>query len=220
MSDILVPHHTGKRVRVIACSVFKPVLKHFQLGRIQPGVRVTYLPSQLHNTPQKLEKRVLKEIISARRRNEAIVCLYGQCFLDIDSFCERHGVIRVSGINCAEMLLGRKQFERLIDEAPGTYFLEQDLILNFEKYCLKPLDLEDEEMRKVFFERYQRLVYVRQPSDPDLLARVSDLAQFLELPVETREADYSCLQAWLVDSIARAHGTTPGQVSTESLPLR
>jgi hypothetical protein len=82
---------------------------------------------------------------------------------------------------------------------PGTYFLERDLILNFEEYCLEPLELHDEEMRKSFFEYYERIVYLRQPSDPDLLSKANKLATFLQLSLEIRGADYSHLEETLND---------------------
>jgi len=90
---------------------------------------------------------------------------------------------------------------QFIDEIAGTYFLEKDLILNFEEYCMKPLELHDEEMRKCCFEHYQRLLYVRQPSDPDLIPRASEIAEFLSLFLETSDADYSSLEKKLIEII-------------------
>jgi hypothetical protein len=201
MPEVTVGKKTRTSNRIIACSVFRPALEYLQLVNRYPGMRVTYLPSRLHNTPQKLEKRMLREIISARKRGEPIVCLYGECFPDIAHFCQQHGVAKVIGVHCDEMLLGDEQFRQLVDETPGTYFLEQDLILNFEEYCMKPLELHDEEMRRCFFESYQRLLYVRQPSDPDLVPRAAELADFLQLHLTTRDADYSCLEKRLIGLI-------------------
>jgi hypothetical protein len=107
--------------------------------------------------------------------------------------------ITSAGFHCFEMLLGSEQYENVINEMPGTYFLERDLILNFEEYCLEPLELHDEEMRKSFFEHYERIVYLRQPSDPDLLSKANELATFLQLSLEIRDADYSHLKKILND---------------------
>jgi hypothetical protein len=103
-------------------------------------------------------------------------------------------VTKVPGLHCFETLLGSKQYEKIMNEMPGTYFLERDLILNFEEYCLEPLELHDEEMRKTFFEHYERTVYVRQPADPDLLSKANELATFLQLSLEIWDADYSHLK--------------------------
>jgi len=108
-------------------------------------------------------------------------------------------VIKVPGSHCYEMLLGSERFQKLVDETAGTYFLERELILNFEEYCIEPLELHDEEMRKCCFEHYQRLLYVRQPLDPDLVPNARELAEFLELSLDIVDADYWHLEKKLID---------------------
>jgi len=83
----------------------------------------------------------------------------------------------------------------------GTYFLESELIDNFREYCLEPLELYDSEIRKSFFKHYKKLMYVRQPSDPDLKASAGKLAAFLNLSLEIIDADYSHLNKRLVHLI-------------------
>ena len=190
-------------VRIIACEVFRPALEYLQLERRYPNIRVIYLPSRLHTNPKRLESTLLKKIASAKTRKERIICLYGDCFPEIRDFCQRHGVSKVPGIHCDEMLLGNERFDQIIEETAGTYFLEKDLILNFEEYCMKPLELHDAEMRDCFFRHYQRLLYIRQPADPDLVSKVQELAEFLELALEIRDADYSHLEREFAELIER-----------------
>ena len=80
----------------------------------------------------------------------------------------------------------------------STYFAEKDLILNFEEYCMRPLELDDEEMRRYCFGQYRRLLYVRQPSDPNLMTEAGEVARFLGLSLEIRDADYSHLEKTLL----------------------
>ena len=190
---------TGNITRIIACAVFKPAIDNLQLENRYPNLRLTYLPSNLHLRPQELRNHLLQEITFAQKRNEQTICLYGNCFPDINNFCKRHATIKVSGLHCYEMLLGSQRFQQLVSETAGTYFLEKDLIVNFEEYCIEPLELHDEEMRRSFFEHYQRLLYVRQPSDPDLLGKANKLAKFLELSLEIGDADYSHLEKNLIE---------------------
>ncbi|MDY6844945.1 MAG: DUF1638 domain-containing protein, partial [Thermodesulfobacteriota bacterium] len=149
-----------------------------------------------------LKDFLLKEIISARESNEQVICLYGECFPDITNVCAQHGVIKIPGHYCYEMLLGTEQFNQLIEETVGTYFLERELLINFEEYCAEPLELQDEEMRRFCFERYKRLLYIRQPQDQDLAATASDLAKFLQLSLEIKDADYSYLENKLIEVIS------------------
>jgi len=145
-----------------------------------------------------LQNRLLKKITFAQERNERVVCLYGDCFPGIDDFCEQHGVVKVPGHYCYEILLGTERFRQLINEMTGTYFAERDLILNFEEYCMRPLELQDEEMKSYCFGQYQRLLYVRQPSDPNLVPRAGEVADFLGLFLDISDVDYSYLEKNLI----------------------
>lgn len=190
---------SGNITRIIACAVFKPAVEHFQLEKRYPDLRLTYLPSNLHLRPQELKERVLQEIATAQKRNERVICLYGECFPGIDDACRQCGATKVPGHYCYEMLLGSERFHQLIEEMAGTYFAERELILNFKEYCIVPLELHDEEMRRYCFEHYRRLLYVRQPADPNLVPRASEVAEFLELSLDVRDADYSHLERKLTE---------------------
>jgi len=190
---------TRSITRIISCEVFKPAIEYFQMAKRYPNLRFSYLPSNLHLRPQELEDRLRKKIISAQKRRERVICLYADCFPDIDDFCQQYGVTKVPGHDCYEMLLGDERFSQLIEETTETYFAEQDLILHFKKYCVRPLELRDEEMRKYYFGRYRRLLYVRQPSDPDIIFQADEVAKFLDLPLDISNVDYTHLEKNLID---------------------
>jgi hypothetical protein len=192
---------TAKRTRILACGVFKPAIEHLRLANRYPNLRFTYLPPVLHITPQKLEQHLLRRITAAQRKDERIICLYGECIPDLSNVCQYQGVMKVPGHSCYEMLLGNERFEQFIDETAGTYFLEKDLIINFREYCIEPLELDDEEMRDCYFQHYRKLLYVRQPTDPDLVSQAFDLADFLELSLSVSDADYSHLEKALIKLI-------------------
>jgi hypothetical protein len=180
--------------RIIACGAFRSALETLRISERYPNLEVTFLPSNLHVWPHMLKRSLSREVKKAQKNHERVICLYGECFPDIDEFCEHRGAIRIPGVYCYEMLLGREQFHRIMDETAGTYFLERELIVNFKEYCTEPLELYDREIRESYFRHYSRVVYVRQPSDPDLLSEAKRLAQFLDLSLEVRDADYLYLE--------------------------
>jgi hypothetical protein len=192
-------------ISIIACGVFRPVLEQLNLAERFPGLNVTYLPSNLHLNPNELKNCLLKEIIASQKRDERIICLYGECFKDIDILCKQYGIIKIEGHHCYEIFLGREKFRKIMDESAKTYFLEKDLVLNFEEYCVRPLELYDGEMKELFFKNYERLVYVRQPSDPDLIPTVNNIADFLRLSLIVRDADYLHFEKTLIDLIGPDH---------------
>ncbi|MFC2072230.1 DUF1638 domain-containing protein [Chloroflexota bacterium] len=185
-------------IRIITCAVFKPAIEYLHLEERFPNLRLTYLPSNLHLFPQKLKNRLLKETTAAKKKNERVICLYGDCFPGIDDFCQEYGVTKVPGHYCYEMLLGSERFSQLLNEVAGTYFAEKELIQNFEECCVIPLELHDEEMKGYCFNQYRRLLYIRQPSDPDLVAQAGEVADFLGLSLDVSDVDYSYLQKSIV----------------------
>jgi hypothetical protein len=194
-------NETGQITRIIACAVFKPALRRLLLRKRYPGLRVTCLPAVLHLRPKYLEKRLRREFAAAKRRGERVICLYGECFPGISAFCREQGVAKLPGDYCYEMLLGSERFGKLVDEITGTYFAEKDLILDFEEMCMRPLELDDEDLRESCFAHYRRLLYVRQPDDREVMTRASDVASFLGLSLEIEDADYSHLERELVKLI-------------------
>ncbi len=188
---------TGKSkrtVHIIACGVFRPALEHLRLESRYPDIRLTYLLPVLHLRPIELSKSLKKEITAAKKNKERVICLYGECFPGISDYCLSCGTGKVPGACCWEMLLGRQRFQDLLEENPGTFFLEKELVLNFKDYCMEPLELYDREIREQYFQHYHRLLYVRQPADPDLAPKAGELAQFLGLALEVEDADYSYLE--------------------------
>ena len=121
----------SKTIRIIACGVFRPVMEYIALQEKYPNLKVTYLPSVLHLSPPDLKNFLVSEINSAQKRDEAVICLYGWCFPDIEEICKQHSVIKVPGTYCYEMFLGPDRFNQIMNETAGTYFMENDLITNF-----------------------------------------------------------------------------------------
>jgi hypothetical protein len=180
--------------RMIACGVFRPALEHLKLESGYPHLYLTFLPSNLHLRPHELENALRKEINSARDRNEKVICLYGNCLPDMGDFCHHLGAVKVPGLHCFQMLLGNERYQHVMEEMAGTYFLNSDLLLNFEEYCSEPLELYDDEIKRLVFRHYERIVYLRQPLDLDLISRAFEVADFLHLSLEIQEVDYSHLE--------------------------
>ncbi|MFH1489040.1 MAG: DUF1638 domain-containing protein [Pseudomonadota bacterium] len=191
-------------VRIIACGVFRSALNHLKIHTRFPEIDIEYLQPFLHNDPIELRNQLDKAISRARERDRKVICLYGQCFPDIDEFLKERGIGRPGGHHCYDMLMGAQSFNRAIEEDPGTYFLEKELLMNFDRYCRNPLELDDPQMREWFFERYNTVLYIRQPGDPELRTEAASIADFLSLCLRIKEADYGDLADRLEKEINKA----------------
>ena len=192
------------KVRITACGVFQSALKKLGIYRRFPGIEIEYLQPLLHNYPLQLRDKLNDVVSRASRNGQKVVCLYGNCFPDIDEFLKERAAIRIGCGHCYEMLLGSRSFNRAMEEDPGTYFVEKELIMNFVSYCREPLELDDPQMREWFFERYNTLLYIRQPGDQELWDRACQIAQFLNLRLQLKEADYADLAETLEQKIEQA----------------
>lgn len=198
-------------LHIIACSVFRDALTYLTDTSAVPPLSVTFIPSYLHLHPRELKQRLLSAIEEKKTPDACIGCLYGQCFADIDNHLDPDIVQRVPGSHCYEVLLGHARYHRTIDKCPGTFFAEKELLVDFDDLCRLPLELDDPELRALYFSHYHQLLYIRQPRDPDLSDRVRSVADFLNLRSTILDADYSLLASFIDQLYRRAqrNSTSP-----------
>jgi hypothetical protein len=115
----------------------------------------------------------------------------------LDRLLEKEGVPRIAGPHCYEMYADGT-FDRLMAEAPGTFFLTDYLVQSFDHLVLEGLGiLRKPELRDEYFRNYTRVVYLAQRDDPALLARAQWAADSLGLPLEVRKTGYGKLESRL-----------------------
>ncbi len=188
---------------LIACRVFEDALHFLEIPRRFPDLEIRWLPAHLHLRPDELQRRISLEIAEARGREKRACCLFGLCFPGIDYALQALSVPRIACSHCFEIFLGTERYRRITETVPGSFFLEKRLLLNFDEYCWKPLELYDPMMRSWYFEHYRRVVYIRQPLDPDLTDQARRVADRLSLSLRVEDADYSELEAKLVSILER-----------------
>lgn len=189
---------------IIACSVFRDALACLSDTFTAQPLSITFLPSYFHLRPNELKAHLLEAILEKKGPGVCIGCLYGQCFAGIDSHLAPEAVQRISCNHCYEVLLGHARYRRIIDKCPGTFFAEKELLVDFDNLCRYPLELDDPELRELYFTHYRQLLYIRQPRDPDLSDRVRSVAEFLDLEYTVMDADYSLLKSFMDQLFRRA----------------
>ncbi len=160
------------------------------------------VPSLLHNTPADIPAAVRQRIREARAGYDRVVVVYGDCGTSgaLDVVLAAEGVERLAGPHCFEMYAGAANFERLMAEAPGTYFLTDYLVQSFDHLVIEGMGLDRfPELRRDYFGNYTRAVYLPQRDDPGLRARAQWAADTLGLPLEVRPAGYGALESRLME---------------------
>lgn len=160
------------------------------------------VPSLLHNTPADIPAAVRRRIREARAGYDRVLVVYGDCGTSgaLDAMLAAEGVERLAGPHCYEMYAGAANFEQLMAEAPGTYFLTDYLVQSFDHLVIEGMGLDRfPELRRDYFGNYTRAVYLPQRDDPALRARARWAADTLGLPLEVRPAGYGALESRLME---------------------
>ncbi len=158
------------------------------------------VPAIDHMYPERIAPDVDKRFQELRQQYERIFVLFGDCGSRgaLDQWLERYGIERIEGPHCYEMYAGR-QFQELMEEEPGTFFLTDFLVRAFRGTVLKGLGLDRyPDLRDEYFRNYRRLVYLVQKEEPDLLTKAQQIADDLSLPLEIRHTGYGLLEQRLV----------------------
>jgi Protein of unknown function (DUF1638) len=175
---------------VIGCGALAPELVELTRRAGLPAMDLTCLPASLHNRPERIPGAVAARIRGARRDGyDRIFVAYADCGTGglIDVMLEAEGVERLEGAHCYEVYAGRAAFAQLHDEEPGTFYLTDFLVRNFDRLVVRGLGLDRHpELLPVYFGNYRRLVYLAQADDAGLTSRAEAAAARLGLAFERR----------------------------------
>ena len=192
--------HSGPTTALIGCGA---LAREVLALREAHGWRAEVLavPSLLHNHADRIPPAVLKRIREARGRFDRVIVVYGDCGTggELDRLLASEGVERVSGPHCYEMYANGR-FERLMAEAPGTFFLTDYLVGSFDHLVVERLGLDRHpELAADYFANYTRVVYLAQHLEPARLEQARAAAERLSLPLEVEPVGYGALESRLVE---------------------
>ncbi|MFQ5953709.1 MAG: DUF1638 domain-containing protein [Kiloniellales bacterium] len=173
-------------------------------------VTVGCLPASLHNTPAEIPEAVRAKIRAARGRFDHIAVLYGDCGSGslLDKVLDEEGVERIPGPHCYEFYAGKPDFEALMDEEPGSFFLTDYLVRHFERLIIKGLGLDRHpQLRDSYFANYRRLIYLAQTRSDKLEAQARAAAERLGLDYQVRYTGYGELGRFMEQARAPSAGT-------------
>jgi hypothetical protein len=175
---------------VIGCGALARELVEVTRRAGLPAMDLTCLPASLHNRPELIPGAVHARIRRARRDGyERIFVAYADCGTGglLDHVLAEEGVARLEGAHCYEVYASRAAFAALHDEEPGTFYLTDYLVRNFDRLVMRGLGLDRHpELLPIYFGNYRRLVYLAQTDDAELTAQAEAGAGRLGLSFERR----------------------------------
>ncbi len=194
---------------VISCSVFRPELSALaDRGRLAFPVR--FLDSSLHMRPEKLHARLRRMVRQERRQGNLVLLVYGDCSAFMSELGEEEGVLRTTGLNCGELLLGKERHRTLRKER--AFLLFPEWVKRWRTILLKLPGLDEETTRLMMRDMHTRFVYLDTGAAPVPEEALRACGGHFGLPVEVCETGLDHLLLRLTEAARRLqdrHGKTP-----------
>jgi hypothetical protein len=158
----------------------------------------------LHLYPSRIVDELRERLHALRPHYERLVVVYGDCGTTgrLEPILDEVGAVRVKGPHCYEMLAGAELFARVSDERPGTFFLTDWLVRNFDRAVVRGLGLDRyPDLKAMLFGNYEAVLYLRQVPNPRLAAKAEEIAAYLGLPLEINDVGLGELESRLADLV-------------------
>ena len=190
------------RTLLIACGALaREVLALMRANGLQDRMALTCLPAVLHNRPEQIPDRLRRRIRTARDQGwSRIAVAYADCGTGgaIDRVCAEEGVRRIPGPHCYAFYAGQSVFDALAGAEPGTFYLTDFLVRQFDQLVIEGLGLDRHpQLLPLYFGNYSRVVYLAQTDDPALDARARAAAARLGLAYERHPTGYGELSDFI-----------------------
>lgn len=193
------------RVLVIACGALAREIVELKRLYRWDHMDLQCIDARLHNRPALIPDRLRAKIRENAGRYRHIFVAYADCGTagGIDRVVEAEGVQRLPGAHCYQFFAGDKTFGELSRAEPGTFYLTDFLVRNFERLVVRPLKLDRHpELRDAYFGNYSKLVYLSQVIDDELKRNARAAAERLALDFEHVHCGYGQLESSLAAAIS------------------
>ena len=196
------PEH---KTLVIACGALaKEILAvKAALGARDDVFDLQCLPAIYHNFPDKIVPGVEAIIDEIGEAYDRILIGYGDCGTGggLDRMLLKYpNAERLPGAHCYAFYAGLPEFDAMMAEELGTFFLTDYLARHFQNLVVKGFGIDRyPELKETYFKNYKRLIYMSQSPTHELKQEARAAAEFLGLEFEHRFIGYGLLETFVDD---------------------
>lgn len=181
---------------VLACGALAKEIVRLQNIR-EAEFDLQCLPAGYHNTPTKIVP-ALQNVLDERGADyDRVIVGYGDCGTGggLDRLLEKYpNAERLPGAHCYAFYAGLPEFDAMMEEELGSFFLTDYLVRHFDTLIFKGMGLDRyPQHRDLYFKYYKRLIYISQEPNDELIAQAKIAAGRLGLAFEHRLVGYGDL---------------------------
>ncbi|MBN2103601.1 DUF1638 domain-containing protein [bacterium] len=202
-------------IRCLACSIFKDFLDAI-LSEGEMNLDVEYISSMLHMHPSRLDEILEEKLAENQNISRNTLILFGDCHPYMQDQMKRYHAHRVAGINCAEILLGRKTYQALRKE--GVFFLMPEWTIHWKEVFQQELGLDNTLAKEMMQDMHSRLVYLDLGTRRIPRMILNEISEYTGLPVKIMKVDPSLFKTHLESALKSLQGDLSVQ-STEQQNL-
>jgi Protein of unknown function (DUF1638) len=196
----------GEGLLIIACGALAHEITALRRANAWDQLHVRCLPAELHNRPEKIPGAVRALIHASRAQYRSIFVAYADCGTGglLDDVLRDEGVERIPGAHCYEFFATSPVFAALAEAEPGTFYLTDFLLHQFDRLVIRGLGLDRHpELFELYFGNYRKLVYLAQAPDASRRTQAQAIANRMGWTFEYRETGYGTLETGLTAALDR-----------------
>lgn len=195
----------------LSCGVVRAEMEELQRRGLIDG-KLLFLDSMLHMDPPRLEARLTEALEQKQGDPGPLVLVYGDCSAHMLDLVRRFHVGRVSVINCAQLLLGRDRYRRLMHEE--AFLVLPEWARRWEHILKSELGLNEEIAHGLMGENRGVLVYLDTGLTPVPEQQLMEFSVYSGLPWRVETVALDCILASLLEAQTEAYISKPHEETT------
>lgn len=113
----------GSEIAGISCTVFRPEIEFLQ-RRGEITFPVSYVDSKLHMHPERLYEALRSRLDDVLQDDARVILFFGDCHIQMRRFPKNPRIVRLDGLNCGDIFLGRQRYKELMKQRAFLLFPE------------------------------------------------------------------------------------------------
>ena len=194
------------RLLVIGCGALAEELSALKRANQWTALDIKCLDAALHNRPERIADRLESVLAQHHAEYTNILIAYADCGTGgaVDRVARQFNAQRLPGAHCYEFYATSPVFAALAEAEPGTFYLTDFLVRNFDRLVIEEMKLDEHpELEEMLFGRYRKVVYLAQGDSSELLDQAERSATRLKLPLEVVTTGYGLLAKTVEEEVIR-----------------